>query len=256
MRFRCPVLQIERMNKIILLVLNDADAAQIPAAVEKLRKIKPEGVWVIHNPHLGVTDEKLLAGFDKEIEGLNQAMRDAVKREDFEAANAYKLKRESREVDRQLAIREGWKSVPKEKLQVAYDRLLKGLDASVAQNILVTTLRDSCDPKDIFSVLHGLRGEWPVALSHGSYVVAWPASLPDLLTGSGETKIDSNQIESCATQKQRRGVQMKRAVNAWNELVTKAKALGVYRFGMKKPELESAIASVQQSTAASVAAAA
>lgn len=238
------------MNKVILLILNDEDVAAIPTAIPRLKALAPEGIWIIHNPHLGVTDEKIVQGFDKEITLLNQSIKDAIGREDYDAAKSYKTARESKEMDRLLALREGWKKAPVEKLQEAYAKFLSPFDRTVAANILITTLRDSSDPRDTFSALHALRAQWPPQLQHGSYIVAWPSSLPNGHSpAKPEITLESKPLQAPLSSENQHVGKTKpaRKISSWNVMVKKAQDLKVWKYGMTKYDVEKAIEAAERS---------
>lgn len=165
------------MKKLILLVQSEKDIADLPACIERLKPLGLEGVWCIHNPHLGVSDTTIEGRFAEQIARLDATITEAARREDFDAARKYKEDRDKLKIDRDLAVRDGWQKVPPDQRAEIHAKLFSGLNKSVAQNVLITTSKDVYPPEQAFELLQKMRAAWPAPLPMGSFVVGWPGSV-------------------------------------------------------------------------------
>src|SRR5690349_7865123 len=108
------------MKPLILLIHTQAHVDLLPATAQAIIAAGYDRCWVVISPAIAVDANAASEKFDTEIAAQRAAELAAAARGDYEAAGGYKLAREGKQLDRDKAIADAWKSVPEEDRKAAY----------------------------------------------------------------------------------------------------------------------------------------
>lgn len=164
---------------LILPIFNDTDAAASGKVVPFLKSLKPQRVWLILAPSVGVTAKDATKDIDARIARLEQDKNAAVGREDFAAASQFKQQIEDAKTERDNALRDGWRSVPTAQRDAAYDKVAApyGELGQVGAAVQMTILSEDFANDNLLGMLNSLRPQWPAEIPHGEYALVWPQSV-------------------------------------------------------------------------------
>lgn len=168
------------MSKLLLLVQSEADVQHLDGAAQAILNSAITGVWVVFSPAITVNASEAAGKLDTEIEALRTAEDQAAGRRDYAAAAGYKTQREGKELDRQKALRDAWKTAPaeerKKKAQEAFAPLIAQLQPN-GVNVKITAHGDHYDRDQWVAMLNSLTGAWFKEFTPGSFVVGWPEAV-------------------------------------------------------------------------------
>jgi hypothetical protein len=167
----------EAMKHVLVPVLSPEDVTALPNVVAFLQQVKPLAVVVMNNPSVGVSPEDATKAVDAKIAQLEQAKKDAVAREDFPAASSFKEDIEAAKMDRQTALREGWKTIPQEQRIAAYDRYVTQFGALAPTHVRSITLQEDATTETLLNTLANLGKVWPDCLPQGEWSLVYPRSV-------------------------------------------------------------------------------
>lgn len=170
------------MKHVIVPILSQEDISAIPNVVSFLKALKPETVVVLNNPSLGITPESATAEVDKKLADLEKAKAEAVNREDFPAAHQYKEKIEAAKMERQDALRNGWKSMPETKRFEAYDRMMHPFSELDPTRVDYTVLAEDIDYDTLPVTLANMGRGWPATLPKNKWSLVSPQGVGSLPT--------------------------------------------------------------------------
>lgn len=165
------------MKHVLVPFLTPDDVSASAKVVTQLKAARPISVVVLNNPSLGVSPEGATAKIDKDIADLERAKSEAVAREDFEGAKAFKSQIEDKKTERQDAMRTGWKAVPMEERYRAYDKLVQPFaDAFNGTGVYVENivLEEDTSYEMLFSSLTLMKARWPQCLPEGEWSLLFP----------------------------------------------------------------------------------
>lgn len=163
------------MQHILVPLLTPEDVAAIPKVVEHIQSVKPLAVVVIHNPSLGITPAEATAKIDKELSDLENSKKQAIAREDFEGAATFKRMIEDKKLERQDALRDGWKSVPQERRMQSYEPLVQPFVAPWLVRQIV--LQEDASYDNLLNTLANMSSNWPDCLPQGRFAILYPRSI-------------------------------------------------------------------------------
>lgn len=181
--FRVKLSYEYRMSKLILLVHNEQDLAHLESAAQQIVDHGFTGVWVIHSPAIAADQETAAALFDKDIADLDAQVKLCGQREDFAGADAAKLARDAKKMDRAKALQDAWRSVPEADRPLIYAKKTEALRAAFSKNGIsakVNCATDHHDPADALRMLIGLEKVWFSPFTPGSYMIGWPGAFPTI----------------------------------------------------------------------------
>jgi hypothetical protein len=180
------------MKTVLLFALSSADIAALPVAKAELQAAGVDRLWVVHSPALGITTDAVSKQFDDRIAAIKQAEQQAAARGDYDGAKKFREEAETVALDKSLAVKKGWESVPEADRNAAYDKALAPLlDTKAFPNISMTVLREDIQPEGVFGILQGLLAQWPAAVEHGSYSIVWPRNCTEVRQSSDANLKDS-----------------------------------------------------------------
>lgn len=169
------------MKNLILLIFTTEDLAAVPQAVQRLKSMAIDRLWIMHNPHLGLPYPATATALDEEIALCEHAKASAIARENFTDATNYRDQGNALRVKRDLEIKNAYKGLPKSQL----DRVYAGAFGSITAkstgipNILIEAIGDPLSPDQAFQYLHQQTGQWVDQFPHGEYGIAWIRALPE-----------------------------------------------------------------------------
>jgi hypothetical protein len=185
------------MRTAIVLALTSADIAALPVAKAELQAAGVERLWIIHSPALGITTDAVSKQFDDRITAIKNSERQAADRGDYDAAKDFREEAEAIALDKSLAVKKGWESVPEADRNAAYDKALAPmLDTQAFPNISVTVLREDIQPDGIFGILQGLLAQWPAAVAHGEYSIVWPKNCTGIRTAEPQEVTQKKEVKA------------------------------------------------------------
>lgn len=168
------------MSKLLLLVQSEADVQHLDGAAQAILNSAITGVWVVFSPAITVNASEAAGKLDTEIEALRTAEDQAAGRRDYAAAAGYKTQREGKELDRQKALRDAWKTAPaeerKKKAQEAFAPLIAQLQPN-GVNVKITAHGDHYDRDQWVAMLNSLTGAWFKEFTVGGFMVGWPEAV-------------------------------------------------------------------------------
>lgn len=159
------------INSVLVPVFTAADLAALPNTVAWLKTQKPERVLFLVNPSVGITGPELTLVHDKKIALLEAEKKAAAQADQFELAKTKKTELEGAIMERDAALREGWKSVPEAQRKAVYARVLAGLGTEPVM------LREAYSADEQFTMLNSFRAQWPLDIRLDNYVLVWPQSI-------------------------------------------------------------------------------
>lgn len=157
-------------------VFTAADLAALPNTVAWLKTQKPERVLFLVNPSVGITGPELTLVHDKKIALLEAEKKAAAQADQFELAKTKKTELEGAIMERDAALREGWKSVPEAQRKAVYARVLAGLGTEPVM------LREAYSADEQFTMLNSFRAQWPLDIRLDNFVLVWPQAVRKLDT--------------------------------------------------------------------------
>jgi hypothetical protein len=164
--------------KLILLVLTEEDLKALKAVEANLKANKPEAVWILHSPHLGVSGPDVTRGIDQELAALDAEMAASATRKDFLRAQELKEMIDSKRIQRDTLLRSGYKNLPQEQVQQIHDKLFAAFfTGELGSRVDITALAEPYDRDEVLEMLLQIKGAWNKDFPHGSYILAWPESL-------------------------------------------------------------------------------
>lgn len=164
--------------KLILLVLTEADLKALEPAKLWLRHNKPEALWILHSPHLGVSGPDVTQAIDREIAALDIDMQKASDVKDFLRAQDLLQSQETKRIERDKVLRQGYKNLASDELAKAHDRLFADFNTGDLANVAdVTMLSAPHDRDGVLEMLLSIKGVWNKDFPHGEYALAWPEAL-------------------------------------------------------------------------------
>lgn len=174
-----------RMKKIVLLVQNEEQAAQLGAAGKVIGRIGQSKLWVLCSPAIQVDVKEATKTFDAEIAVLNKSIKDAADREDFKTSEEYKAKRETVQANRSVEIRNAWKRATPEDRKKGLDKhlapMLKAIDPKqFPANVKINILAEHQEPATWVSMVGELSGVWRKDFEPGTFALMWPQSVIEL----------------------------------------------------------------------------
>jgi hypothetical protein len=172
------------MSKLLLLVHSEADVQHLDAAAQAILNSAITGVWGVFSPAVTVDVSTAAAKLDTEIEAMRAAERAAADRGDYTAAAGYKTQREGKELDRQKALRDAWKTAPAEEKQKKIKEIFGPFgDALKAKglNVRITGHSDHYDREQWVAMLNSLSGVWFKEFTAGGFVVGWPEAVAGII---------------------------------------------------------------------------
>jgi len=101
------------MNSILLL-LSEADTANLANAAQRMLTDGTTHVWILASPAVTVSTKEATAAIEEEIAGITKLMDAAANRKDYTGADGYKKQLEAKQLDRAGAISSAYKKVEKE----------------------------------------------------------------------------------------------------------------------------------------------
>jgi hypothetical protein len=178
------------IQSLILLVFDDTDLAALNLAAAFAKSLAVENLWVLHNPQLGLSGSPQDAELAFRIEELGVAERQAAARRDYTSAAQYRDQANGLEVERGLAIKQGYKSIPPTELQAAYDKAFEAItqESTGAKNILIEAIPDPLNKNQAFQFLQSqATSNWIDQIHHGEYLVVWAGAIHGQLPAQVET---------------------------------------------------------------------
>lgn len=187
--------------KLLMLVQNEADVSHLAAAAQAIIASAVNRVWVVFSPAITVDVSTAAAKLDSEIETLRAAEAQAATRTDYEAAKGYKAQREGKELDRQKALRDAWKTAPEEERRARVKTLFASFMDTIQSvggfSVKITGHSDHYDREQWVAMLNSLSGVWQKDFVPGSFLMSWPEGvemairkLPTLAERLGPTSLD------------------------------------------------------------------
>lgn len=162
------------LNKI-LLIQTPQDVADLATCVPILKKLPLTACWVIYSPAVVVDVQAIHDDIDKLIIVRNQAIKDAVGREDYIGAEQHRVERDGLILRKAAAATDGLKNTTPEQRAANADKLFKGFyEAQVAPSVSISEHTQHYETKDWNEMVNGVKGRWPSILPHGAYSVEWP----------------------------------------------------------------------------------
>lgn len=250
------------MKPLILLIHTQAHVNALPPTAQAIIASGYDRCWVVISPAIAVDANAASEKFDTEIAAQRAAELAAAGRGDYEAAAGYKLAREGKQLDRDKAIADAWKSVPEEDRKLAYKAklapLFEAFQGKVAARMVST--QEHYAAAQWISMLNALSGVWPKELVHGEYMVGWPGAIPTgrvSLPPKDETEVTPPAVIEAAGRVQERLPKISKPTTRREELEAMhrhtlqatARDLGL-NAGKKTPELIDDILAAEASKAA------
>lgn len=159
------------MKSVIVPVFSDSDLKALPNALRYLARQNVEILLVIHGPNVGVVNAEVTKEFDSRIAQLDTKKRELTLVEDYIGASRVKEEIETARVERDMAVREGWKNVPEEQRQTAYKKAFANIGTEPM------CLREAYQPDQLFTMLQAFLPQFPSDIAHGEYAIVWPRSV-------------------------------------------------------------------------------
>lgn len=188
------------MSKLLLLVQSEADVQHLDGAAQAILNSAITGVWVVFSPAITVNVSEAAAKLDTEIAQLRTTERIAADRGDYNAAAGYKTQREGKELDRQKALRDAWKTAPAEERKAKVNTIFGPWGSTLQAkglNVRITGHSDHYDRDQWVSMLNSLSGVWFKEFVPGAFVVAWPEAVATAVTPAAlPTAVTSPAVEA------------------------------------------------------------
>lgn len=222
------------MKNIILPFFDSRDLAQLPTVLENLHVLNPERVLAIVNPSIGVSSDQVSAKFEARIAEIRAAMKSAVEREDYAAAQGHKSELEGVQVERDLALREGYKHMNPEELKASWQKALAPLG-----DVMIIGLTEVFQKDNFPNALQSIQRYWPEDMPHGEYSIVWPLSVEKVKIRPQVTEAVIEEPVVASTDPKEREMQL-RGMDGRHTLKL-ARELGVFVNGMKASDAITAI---------------
>lgn len=192
--------------KLLLLVHSESDVAHLDGAARAILASAITGVWVVFSPSITVKASEVTTKLDAEIAQLRQAEQQAATRTDYKTAEEYKAQRQGKELDRQKALQDAWKTAPeadrKARVQAIFEPFSKTLRGKAGLNAKITAHSDHYDREQWIAMLNSLSGVWFKEMVPGSFIVGWPESVETLVSDiPNKVPVPKNRAEELATMK-------------------------------------------------------
>ena len=160
------------MKSVLIPILEQPDLDALRNCLLFLSRNGTEVLMIVINPNVGITDDAVTADIDKRISDLRGAIEQCKQRDDFTAAIQYKEDLEAAQVDRDLAIRDGWSKIPEPDRRKIYQKALGNIGTDA-----IFPLRENYSYAEFYRALHELQSQWPKDMPHGEYAIVWPRSV-------------------------------------------------------------------------------
>jgi len=160
------------MKNVLIPLLEQPDLDALRNCLLFLGKNGTETLMIVINPNIGITDAAVTADIDKRISDLRGAIEQCKQRDDFTAAIQYKEDLEAAQVDRDLAIRDGWSKIPEPDRRKIYQKALGNIGTDA-----IFPLRENYSYAEFYRALHELQSQWPKDMPQGEYAIVWPRSV-------------------------------------------------------------------------------
>lgn len=164
------------MKKNLLLLVQSAQhAAALPSFGESIRG-RYDGIWLLFSPCCLVDEAAASQEHDRNIAALNAAIENCKVSEDFDAAKAYKEKRDAAILEKSVRVKESWKTLSEADRKAAEDRLLGGFSAAKpAPNTRVEMLKEHYETAQFIDALNSVRKAWFAPFVPGTFDIQWPS---------------------------------------------------------------------------------
>lgn len=174
-------------SKLLLLIQTHEHAAALATAIPAIRG-QYSDVWVVFSPVVLVDASEVSREYDKTIADITEAEEACARRKDYAGAEQYKQKRDAAVLEKSAKVKTAWKTLAPEAQQKATDRVFSAfVEARPAPSMKISQHPDHFEPDSWVEMVNGLKGIMPPHYTPGSYVVAWPTSLPSQAKeGGGE----------------------------------------------------------------------
>jgi hypothetical protein len=171
-----------QMKNVILLIFTPEDLAFLPEAVQRLRAMAIEFLWVLHTPQLGLPYPASAAALDKEIEDCERDKQRAALAENFDDATKYRDQASGLRVRRELEIKNAYQKIPHAQILAVYDQTFAGLNEETTgiPNIVREALPDPIGADGALGYLASRGTDWYDQFPHGEYAILWIRALPEL----------------------------------------------------------------------------
>jgi len=162
------------VKSVLIPLLEQPDLDALRNCLLFLSKNGTETLMIVLNPNIGITDANVTLEIDKRIADLKTAIQQCKERDDFTAAQSYKEELESAQVDRDLAIRDGWANIPEPDRRKIYQKALGNIGTDA-----IFPLRENYSYAEFYRALHELQSQWPKDMPQGEYAIVWPRAVSD-----------------------------------------------------------------------------
>jgi hypothetical protein len=162
------------MQTAIIPVFDQKDAEAVKNCLVFLASVSTKTIMILHNPNIGITDEKVTEPFERVLAALEIAELGAALRRDYSAAAQFHEQFEAKKTERDLAIRDGWSKIPLEERRKIYVQVL---NPEYLGTRAIFPLKENYDHDQVFRMLHELQSTWPKDIQHGQFAVVWPRSV-------------------------------------------------------------------------------
>jgi len=160
------------VKSVLIPLLEQPDLDALRNCLLFLSKNGTETLMIVLNPNVGITDANVTLEIDKRIADLKAAIKERKEVDDFAAAQSYKEELESAQVDRDLAIRDGWANIPEPDRRKIYQKALGNIGTDA-----IFPLRENYSYAEFYRALHELQSQWPKDMPQGEYAIVWPRSV-------------------------------------------------------------------------------
>lgn len=225
------------MRSVIVPVFSQADLEALPNCLRYLAQQNVETLLVLHGPNVGVVNADATKEFDQRISNLDTRKRELVLVDDFEGAKKAKEEIETLRVERDMAIREGWKKVPEDQRAAAYKEAFSNIGTEPL------CLREAYQPDQVFAMLQAFLPQWPSDIQHGEYSLVWPRSVATVSAQKQGISVSPGVAKAWKEEREDKRSYREQQLRKSKFMGIKAAAVkaGVYEAGMSTDQLVEAV---------------
>lgn len=225
------------MRAVIVPIFSQSDLEALPNCLRYLANQGVEKLLVLHGPNVGVVNADATKEFDTKIAEFEVRERELILIKDYIGAQKAKESIETLRVERDMAVREGWKKVPDAERVAAYQKAFEKLGTEAI------CLREAYQHDQLFTMLQAFIPQMPTDLAHGEFSIVWPRSVATVVAKPQSTAIAPVTQRATAApelsgRESRKAQLHKSKFMGIKSAATKA---GVYKSGMSLNQLVDAV---------------